>query len=113
MGKKKRADELDAEDKSAARDFMMARLAAARGSIAKASIALDAMCEAMADPAQDDPKGKHREMYFEDLDDALGRAAIAVAAAREAWEEVDPEEGEPEPDEDEEDDEEDDEDNED
>ncbi len=104
MGKKKDVDPpIDAEDKSAARDFVMARLAAARGQLAKATTALDMLCMAMADP-EDDAKGKNREMFFEDIDDALGAAAIAMSAASEAWEDVDPEEGEPDLEDDDEDD---------
>jgi len=104
MGKKKDAEpeQLDAEDKAAARDYMLARLAACRSAIDDAKTTCDALIAATVDPeANGDEKGKRRENGFEDLDDALGRAAIASGAAREAWGDVDPEMGEPDDDDDE------------
>ena len=110
MGKKQ--DEEDNLERAIARDFTMARLAAARVHVTAAAEAIDAFQFAMVDP-ESDPKGKDRAVYLETCDDALGAAAIAVHAAQTSWDEVDPEEGEPDPDDDEEEDEDEDEDDED
>ena len=105
MAKKERDDEDPSEESddeidpaSVARDYTMARLAAARVHVTAAAEAIDAFHFAMVDP-ESDPKGKDRAVYLETCDDALGAAALSVHAAQAAWEDVDPEEGEPEDDE--------------
>jgi hypothetical protein len=99
-----------ADERTAARDFVMARLAACRGALAMATGALDEALIHFVDPS-DDLKGKERAALLEAIDVQVGEAARAVQLAQEGWDGVDPKEAEPEPDEDEdEDDEEDDED---
>lgn len=92
MGKKEEAA-------TAARDFMMARLAACRGSISTASEALDEMLSLMNSP-DDDKAGKRRAELLEMIDDLLGQAAISIQHAQPAWSDVDHRELEPEIDED-------------
>lgn len=102
----------DDEERSAARDFCMARLAACRGALAMATSALDDALAHFASP-EDDLKGKERATLLEAIDEQIGEAARAVQLAQTAWEDVNPKEGEPDPedeDEDEEEDEEEDED---
>jgi hypothetical protein len=101
----------DEEERSAARDFCMARLAACRGAISLAAGALDEALAHFTDPS-DDFKGKERALLLEAIDDQLGEAARAVQLAQGAWSDVDPSEEEPdqeEPDDPEEEDPEDDE----
>jgi len=95
-----------AEERTAARDFTMARLAAARTLIASAAQACDDCLAMFVDP-DSDRSGKERAELLEQIDDGLGIAATAVQAAQQSWEDVDPQEGEPEDDEGEEEDEED------
>jgi hypothetical protein len=92
------------EERSAARDFVMARLAAFRGALAQATGALDDALAHFADPS-DDLKGKERGVLLEAVDAQLGEAARAVQLAQAEWENVDPREEEPD-EEDEEDEEE-------
>lgn len=104
MGRR-REDRLDAEERTAARDFVMARLAACRAYVAAVSMELDTCLGLFVDP-EDDTKGKDRADLLEQIDDDLGAAVIALHAAQEVWEDVDPAEGEPEAEEVEEDDDE-------
>jgi len=99
----------DAEGRTIARDFVMARLAATRIHL---QTGLDLVDEAIAffvDPS-DDKKGKHRSEILEGIDAAAGDAARSVQLAQAAWEDVDASEGEPEPDDDDDDDDNDDDD---
>jgi len=100
MGKKE-------EERSAARDFLMARAAACRGAISTASEALDEFLQLMIQPDHD-KLGKRRAELLEMIDDLLGQAAISIQHAQPAWSDVDPKEEEPEIDEDDDEDEEDD-----
>jgi len=87
------------EERTAARDFCMARLAACRGALAIATDGLDEALALFIDP-EGDAKGKTRSELLEGIDDAIGLAARAVQAAQALFEEIDPKEGEPDPDED-------------
>lgn len=84
----------DEEERSAARDFCMARLAACRGALALATGALDEALSHFVDPS-DDHRGKERALLLEAVDDQLGEAARAVQLAQGAWADVDPAEEEP------------------
>ena len=85
----------DAEERTAARDFTMARLAAARASVASAVTAIDDCLAMFVDP-DSDRSGKGRAEFLELIDDTLGLAVGSVQLAQQSWEDVDPEEGEPE-----------------
>lgn len=85
--------------KTEARDFVMARLAAA-GAMAAAATAQINDALALFCAPDDDKKGKERAELLEAIDDTLGDATRAVQAAQEVWPEVDPTEGEPEGDDD-------------
>jgi len=97
MGSEKKA----AEEATLARDFVMARCAAARAQIQAALEAIDQVLLAFVAPDAD-PKGKDRTQALEDADGALGDAATAIHQAMAAFGEIDPEEGEPEGDDDDE-----------
>lgn len=97
--------DLRAEEMSAARDFVMARLAACRARLAAAAVQLDVCLAHFVDPSEDDKKGKERAGLLEQIDEDIGDAAIALHAAQEIWPEVDPSEGEPEPEEEDDEDE--------
>jgi len=84
----------DKEEATAARDFVMARLGACRGSMAIAGDALDQTLSLFVDP-DDDKKGEARVELLDTVDLALGEAARAVQAAQELLDDVDPKEGEP------------------
>jgi hypothetical protein len=94
-----------ADERTAARDFVMARLAACRGALAMATGALDTALIYFVDPS-DDLKGKERAALLEAIDIQVGEAARAVQLAQEGWDGVDPKESEPEPEEGDEDDDE-------
>lgn len=94
-----------AEERSAARDFMMARLAACRVELATAITSVDECLLYFVDPS-DDPKAKERRDLLEAIDGAIGSAAAAVQLAQTAWKDIDPKEGEPEAEEEEEEEEE-------
>lgn len=97
------------EERTAARDFVMARLAAARAHIGGASDALDELLQLMVDP-DEDRKGKRRAELLEAVDAVLGEAATSMQIAQAGWSDCDPAEGEPEPDDDDEEDDDEDED---
>lgn len=82
------------EEQQAARDFVMARLAACRGAVAIAGDALDQTLALFIEP-DEDKKGKARGELLETIDDALGEGARAVQAAQELFDEIDTREGEP------------------
>lgn len=82
-----------AEERTAARDYVMARLAACRGALAMATAALDAALGHFLVP-EEDPKGKHRAEALEAVDELIGDGARAVQAAQEVWPDVDPREAE-------------------
>jgi hypothetical protein len=95
-------------EQSAAREFLLARLAICRGALASAAASLDEALALFVD-TDDDAKGKTRADLLEAVDAALGEAARAIQLGMPALADIDPEEGEPD-EEDEDDDEEDDED---
>lgn len=95
-----------AEERAAARDYVMARLAACRGALASAQVQLDDALWMFIAP-DEDAKGAGRRDLLESIDAAIGEAARAVQLAQPVLEDIDPKEGEPEPDEDDEDDDED------
>jgi hypothetical protein len=98
-----------ADDRSAARDFLLARLAAARASIADAALGLDSCLLLFREP-EEDTKGKDRAALLEAVDERLGEAASSVQLAQGVWKDIDLREGEVDPvDEEEEEEEEDDE----
>jgi hypothetical protein len=80
--------------KTNARNFVMARLGAARAMLSIATDAIDEVLVVFVAP-DDDPKAKQRADGLEAADDAIGEAARAVQAAQTLMEEIDPKEGEP------------------
>lgn len=102
----------DDDERSAAREFLLARLSICRGALASASSSLDDALILFADPGED-PKGKERSKLLEAVDVAIGEAARAIQLAQPAMADIDPAEAEPEPDDEDDEDEEDDEDDED
>lgn len=86
-----------AEEQTAARDFVMARLAAARGQVAFAAAAIDEALQLFVDPDAD-TKGKERRELIDGADAALADAARAVQIAGAELDAIDPTEGEPEED---------------
>ncbi len=101
MGKKE-------DERSAAREFLLARLAICRGALAAATSSLDDVLVLFLH-TDGDPKGKNRSKLLEATDAAIGDAAAAVQKAMEAMRDIDPEEEEPEADDEETDEDEDDE----
>lgn len=100
---------IDAEDRTAARDYVLARLAICRGALASASMAIDEAVLMFLEPS-DDKRGEGRSGLLEGIDSAIGDAARAIQAAMPAMEDIDPKEGETDPEDDEEEDDEDEED---
>jgi len=96
----------DESERTAAREFLLARLAACRGALASASSSLDEALILFVDTGED-PKGKERSKLLEAVDLAIGEAARAIQLAMPAMGDVDPSEGEPEPEDEEDEDEED------
>ncbi len=94
-----------ADDRSAARDFLLARLAVCRASISDAALNLDVALIHFRDPG-DDLKGKERAALLESIDERLGEAASSVQAAQSVWKDIDLKEGEADPHEEEDDEEE-------
>jgi hypothetical protein len=87
-------DEEEAEEASRARDFVMARLAAARAS-AQASInMIDDAMHLFVNPV-DDKKGDDRKEMLDAALEEMGSASRALEAAEERYEEIDPTEEEP------------------
>ncbi|MCC7024640.1 MAG: hypothetical protein IT338_17565 [Thermomicrobiales bacterium] len=105
MGSESKA-EAAAAQATLARDFVMARCAAARASLQAALESIDQVLLAFVAP-DTDPKGKDRTQALEDADAALGDAASSIHAAMSEFGEIDPAEGEPEADDDDDDDDED------
>jgi len=95
-----------AEERSLARDFLLARLAACRGGIARAAGMLDLCLEHFVHP-DTDKRGTIRSKFLESIDDSIGEAATALHAAQELMGDIDPKEGEPDLDDDDDDEEED------
>lgn len=109
----RREDEKAAEA-SATRDFVMARLFAARGALREATDACDEVATLFLNPTAD-ASGKDRKKLLEALDAACGAAAGSAQLAMAEFAGIDPEEEEPDPEDDdgdEEDDEDEDEDDE-
>ncbi len=77
-----------------ARDFVMARLAAARVSAAAAVTAIDEAIELFVDVEEDEDGGDRTEAIAAALED-VGRATRALEAAEERMPSVDPEDCEP------------------
>ena len=67
------------DDRTVARDFVMARLAACRAALVMAEAALDECLVYFVDPS-DDARGKERGELLEAVDAQLGEAARAIAA---------------------------------
>jgi hypothetical protein len=82
------------DERTAARDFVMARLAACLVNLEAAKALVQDTLGLMVTPEEDD-KGKQRAQNLEAIDDAIGLAATSVQSAQGEWEEVDPKEGEP------------------
>lgn len=80
-------------DPSEARDFVMARLGAARAHVSGAADDVDTLLAFFVDP-DDDADGALRAEMLESLDDSLGEAARAVQAAQSAFSDIDPTEAE-------------------
>lgn len=98
-----------AEERSAARDFVMARLAAARGQLSAATGALDDALILFVE-TDDDRTGKKRAELIEAVDASIAEAARGVQLAMSELDAIDPKETEPEPEDDEDEEEDDDED---
>ncbi len=92
-GKDKDDDE-KAEEASAAREFLLARLAVARGNISAAASELDEALSHFGAPDQD-TSGKLRAKLLESCDAALAEAARGVQMAMGALQDIDPTEEEP------------------
>ena len=80
------------DDRTVARDFVMARLAACRAALVMAEAALDECLVYFVDPS-DDARGKERGELLEAVDAQLGEAARAIQLAQQEWVDVDPEGG--------------------
>jgi len=79
------------------RDYVMARLAAARSSAAAALTLIDQALEHFVDPeGTGDEDGDERNTCFEGASEALGAASRSVEDAQKIWEtdDVHPEDGE-------------------
>lgn len=90
------------EERTAAREFCLARMAACRGSLASACAALDEALILFID-TDEDAKGKQRSELLEAVDASIGDAARAIQAAMPSMEDLDPKEGEPDVDDDDDD----------
>lgn len=77
------------------RDFVLARLAMCRASLAAAAGMLDDALGLYLDPSEDKDGGE-RKGLLEGVDGFIGEAARAVQAAQELADDIDPKEGEPE-----------------
>lgn len=91
------------------RDYVMARLGAARAGLAAATEAVDEALAYYAEP-DDDADGEERAELMDAADESLGAATRALQEAQRAMAAVDPEEGEDDLEEDEDEEEDDDED---
>ena len=88
------------------RDYVMARLLAARSAAQDALNAIDEAAELFTNP-DEDKKGKHRVELVDTALEASGAASRALESAQEVLDDVDMQEGEPWDDESEDDDSED------
>lgn len=77
------------------RDYVMARVAAAKVILADVGKALDEFLELAVYPDEDPKKGKRREQCLDTALEALGDCSRAVEDAQEAWPQVDTDEAEP------------------
>jgi hypothetical protein len=82
------------DERSAAREFLLARLAICRGALAAAAVSLDDALALFLDVEQD-VKGKQRSELLETVDAAIGEAARAIQLAMPAMADIDPAEAEP------------------
>lgn len=87
--------DLSDEERSAARDFVMARLAAARGQVARAADEIDIAMQLFVD-VDDDTSGKDRATAIENADSCVADAARALQLAGGEMANIDPREPEPE-----------------
>lgn len=92
----------DEDERTAAREFLLARLAICHGALTSAASSVDDALILFGDPTED-AKGKERSKLLEAADVAIGEAARAIQLAMPAMADVDPGEGEPEPEEEDED----------
>lgn len=92
------------EAATAARDFVLARLAVCRENLAAAMSMVSDVINHFIDTS-DDVKGGDRKELLETIDTMIGESARAVQLAQERYDDVDPEEGEPDPDDDDDDEE--------
>lgn len=91
MGRRK--DEGDDGEAAAARNFVMARLAACRAALRDAGDGVDDAIGMFVDPSED-LDGKERRLLLEGIDDAIGDAARAVQTAQDVVDAIDWSEGE-------------------
>ena len=85
MARAKRATRPEAEPDLAKRDFVMARLAAARASAQSAISAIDDALVLFVDPDDDEGGGEREEMIGEALE-AIGGATRALESAEKEFE---------------------------
>ena len=85
---------MTADQKTAVRDFVLARLAVCDAMLANARETLQGIVNHFVDP-DDDPDGATRKELLASADDWIGEAARAVQAAQELAVDIDPQEGEP------------------
>ena len=90
----KRQEEAEANEKSAARDATMARLAAARSCAQAAVDAIDEALVLFVDPDEDDDGSERTELIETALEQA-GMASRALEAAQAEMKDIDAEECEP------------------
>lgn len=97
--KKTRQEEPEDEEgiEPSARDFVMARVAAARVIAQEAVDGCDAILALFVDP-DSDKEGDERSEIFESAIESAGELSRSLETAQEVWQsdEVDPKEGEPE-----------------
>jgi hypothetical protein len=99
----------DAEEATAARDFTMARILAARAALKAALDGVDELALLFVQPAED-KSGKKRTSLLEEANAACGDAAASIQLAMTSYDDVNPAEEEPEPGDDDDEEEEDEED---
>lgn len=98
MARARKKAEAPADDEDdaglVARDFVMARLAAARATATNAITALDEALALFVDP-QEDASGRKRKEAIGDALEEIGAATRALESAEESFEDADVEAGEP------------------